>query len=76
MVGDREMMWKAVWSQESVVSTARRLRLEYRKLVVRFMVWVRDFTLFQNIQICFGVHPTLYSTDNWVYLSAVKVATA
>jgi hypothetical protein len=70
------MTWKAVWSQDSVVSTARRLRLDYRKLVIRFLVWVRDFTLFQKIQICFGVHPTLYSIDNWVSLSAVKVATA
>jgi len=76
MVGEPERTWKAVWSQDSVVSTATRLRLGYRKIVIRFLVRVRGFPLFQTIQICSGVHPIPYSIDNWVSLPAVKVATA
>jgi hypothetical protein len=76
MVGEPERTWKAVWSQNSVESTATRLRLDYRKIVIRFLVWFRDVPPFRNIQICSGVHPIPYSLNNWVSLPAVKVATA
>jgi hypothetical protein len=74
MVGEPERMWKAIWSQHSIVGTAARLKLEYRKIVIRFLVWVRDFPLLQNIQICAGVHPAPYSIDNLASFPPVKVA--